>query len=186
MTFQPFSVNRHWTLFLDRDGVINQRITGGYVTSWKEFILLPGVTEAFRLATGIFGRIVVVTNQQGIGKGLMTESDLSEIHRQFREKIESEGGRIDAIYHAPQLESETSSMRKPGTGMALLAKDQFPDIRFDQSVMVGDSLHDMEFGKKLGMYTVLITDQSLNQTPSPLSNARYPSLLSFIKELIIK
>jgi D-glycero-D-manno-heptose 1,7-bisphosphate phosphatase len=75
-----WNIDASWTLFLDRDGVVNKRLMNDYVKSVGEFELLPDVDEAIRLAGSVFGTIVVVTNQQGIGKGLMTERNLSDIH----------------------------------------------------------------------------------------------------------
>ena len=83
MNLENLDINHSWTLFLDRDGVINQRIKGGYVTSWNKFECLDGVEEAISILSGIFSRIIVVTNQQGIGKGLMTVDQLAGIHQKI-------------------------------------------------------------------------------------------------------
>ena len=117
MNLKDLHIDGSWTLFLDRDGVINRRIIDGYVRSVRDFEILPGVLEAISRLSVIFGRIIIVTNQQGIGKGLMTEEELSSIHRFLTDKITGAGGRIDAIYHAPNLAQENSVMRKPATGM---------------------------------------------------------------------
>lgn len=145
-----------WTLFLDRDGVINERIMGDYVKRTDEFILLPGVAKAISKANRLFSHVFVVTNQQGIGKGLMTERNLSEIHAYCSELLKVENGHIDRYYFAPNLASENSDLRKPNTGMALLARQEYPGTDFHKSIMVGDSDSDIEFGRKLGMKTVFI------------------------------
>lgn len=155
--YSSWNLDSSWTLFLDRDGVINTHIKGGYVTSLSEFEFIDGVLTSLPKLAQIVGRIVVVTNQQCIGKGILSESELNEIHDHMVTTIQNEGGRIDAVYFAPQLVSENSSMRKPNTGMADAAQAQFPDIDFTKSIMVGDSLTDMEFGKRKGMKTVQIT-----------------------------
>lgn len=155
--YSSWDLDSSWTLFLDRDGVINTHIKGGYVTSISEFEFIDGVLTSLPKLAQIVGRIVVVTNQQCIGKGILSESELNEIHDHMITTIQNEGGRIDAVYFAPQLVSENSSMRKPNTGMADAAQAQFPDIDFTKSIMVGDSLTDMEFGKRKGMKTVQIT-----------------------------
>jgi D-glycero-D-manno-heptose 1,7-bisphosphate phosphatase len=98
----------------------------------------------------------VVTNQQGIGKGKMTEADLAKIHRNMKKMIRKTGGHIDRIYHCPDLESLQANCRKPGTDMGKRAKADFPEIDFDRSVMVGDADPDLLFGQNLGMTTVLI------------------------------
>jgi D-glycero-D-manno-heptose 1,7-bisphosphate phosphatase len=149
-------VNQDWTLFLDRDGVINDRKMGGYIENIEEFQFLPGVVEAICEFSKIFQHIFVVTNQQGISKGIMTESNLSEIHRYMTDQIKIAGGKIDACYHAPGLKETDVTRRKPFPGMALEAKEQFPVIDFSKSIMVGDTDSDIQFGKNLGMKTVRI------------------------------
>lgn len=145
-----------WTLFLDRDGVLNRRIENDYVRTPEDFRFLPGVPEAMSVFSGIFGRIVVVSNQQGVGKGLMTEKDVELIHNRMIVEIEKAGGRIDAVFFCPDLAASGSFNRKPNIGMALQARKRFPEVRFRQSLMVGDSLSDMVFGKRVGMTTVLL------------------------------
>jgi len=145
-----------WTLFLDRDGVINVRKPDDYVKSWKEFTFLPHVLYSLKKLCLEFNPIIVVTNQAGIGKGLMTEQDLKTIHKNAGRIIRKHGGRIDRFYHCPSLSQTTPNCRKPSNTMALWAKQDFPDIDFRHSIMVGDSLSDIEFGKILGMITVLI------------------------------
>ncbi len=150
-------LDQSWTLFLDRDGVINERIMDDYVKRTDEFSLLPGVARAVSTANKLFSHVFVVTNQQGIGKGLMTERNLLDIHAYCSELLEVENGHIDHYYFAPNLASENSDLRKPNSGMALLAKQEFPAIDFKKSIMVGDSDSDIEFGRKLGMKTVFIS-----------------------------
>lgn len=145
---------KNWTLFLDRDGVINKRIVGDYIKKPEEFEFLPGVLDAMKLFAGMFKRIIIVTNQQGIGKNLMTEEDLKKVHHFMLNEIVAAGGRIDAIYHSPFLSAENSPFRKPQIGMALKAKEEFPGIDLGKSIMVGDSFSDMKFGKNAGMITV--------------------------------
>ncbi len=144
------------TLFLDRDGVINVRIPGGYVAKPEEFQFLEGVLEAIPLLNAIFDRILIVTNQQGIGKGLMTSEDLEEVHRRMVEEISEAGGRIEKIYFCPDLADKQPNCRKPAPAMALQAKSEYPEIDFQHSWMVGDSLSDLEFGWNSRMHTALI------------------------------
>lgn len=157
MNFSGLSFDRGWSLFLDRDGVINRRIIGGYVATYSDFAFLDGVLDSLVSLSGIFGRIIVVSNQQGVGKGLMTLAEVREIHAGMQSDVERAGGRIDGIYFSPYLAEENHPDRKPGIGMALRAKQDFPEIDFRRSVMVGDSATDMEFGKRAGMITVLIS-----------------------------
>ncbi len=145
-----------WSLFLDRDGVINKKRDGDYVKSVDEFEFLPKAIETITYLSSLFHKVIVVTNQQGIGKGLMTDMDLKLVHQHMKQHIKAQGGRIDAIFHAPQMSSENSPLRKPNIGMALLAKKQFPSIQFEKSIMVGDSLSDMEFAKRNGMTGIFV------------------------------
>lgn len=154
-------IDKNWTLFLDRDGVINKRLSGDYVKNIEEFEFLEGVKECLPMLNKIFDRIIVVTNQQGIGKGIMTEYDLYKVHQFMLFEIEKSGGKIDAVYFSPFKAEENHPMRKPNTGMALKAKEDFPDIEFEKSIMVGDSESDMEFGKRCGMKTVFIGNNNL-------------------------
>lgn len=146
-------------LFLDRDGVINKRIIGGYITSWEHFEFLPGVLEGIATFSKYFDRICIVTNQQGIGKGLMTHEDLDLVHGKMLEAIHKTGGKIDKIYYCGQLREEEPNCRKPGLAMANHAVIDFPEIHFNQSIMIGDTQGDMEFARNAGMLAVLLENQ---------------------------
>lgn len=177
-----FPVDKSWTLFLDRDGVINTRLEGDYVKSPDEFHFLPGVVNAISALSEYFGRVIVVTNQQGIGKGLYSHDDLAAIHRKMKDEVSHAGGRIDAVFYAPQLAAEHSPMRKPGIGMALAAKQNFPEIDFSRSIMVGDTASDMEFARSAGIKSVLCcnNDESI---PADLRVASLPAFASYISGL---
>lgn len=149
-------VDKTWTLFLDRDGVINERIMDAYVTNLEEFHFLPDAPESIVSLSQVFGLVFVVTNQQGIAKGVMTESNLQEIHRFMMQHIADLGGRIAQCYYAPDLSGPKNYLRKPKPGMALLAQRQHKMVEFSRSVMVGDTDSDIIFGKNLGMKTVRI------------------------------
>ncbi len=159
MTGFPKNINKSWTLFLDRDGVINKRIYGGYVQHWERFEFLPGVPESLAVFSRIFGRIIVVTNQQGIAKGIMNEKQLLSVHRKMFAEVEKAGGKIDAVFHCPDMASKPANCRKPSAFMALKAKERFPEIDFNKSIMVGDAESDMAFGKNVGMFTVFLGDE---------------------------
>ena len=153
---KAWNIDASWTLFLDRDGVINQRKMGGYITSKSEFAFEEGVLDAIAFFDKVFQHIFVVTNQQGIGKGIMTEADLLDIHRFMVEKIDENGGRITQCYFAPELKNAENSTRKPSSAMAVRAKSEFQTIDFEKSIMVGDTDTDILFGKSLQMKTVRI------------------------------
>ncbi|MGB0883946.1 MAG: HAD-IIIA family hydrolase [Flavobacteriales bacterium] len=144
-----------WTLFLDRDGVINVRNVDGYITSIDDFQFIDGAKEAIARFSNTFGNIIIVTNQQCVGKGILQENALENIHKHMIYEIEKAGGRIDRVYFAPQLASEQSKYRKPNSGMA-----DFPEIVFEKSIIVGDSISDMQFGQNKTMKTVFISPET--------------------------
>ena len=171
-------------LFLDRDGVINQRPYNDYVKNVSDFQFIPGVIESIAYLSDRYNPIVVVTNQQGIGKGNMTDDDLEYIHHFMIDNINKGGGRIDKIYHCGDLANTKSLFRKPAPGMGLKARKDFPTIRFKRSVMVGDTLTDMLFGKRLGMHTILIDQHDYLPRKFPeLINYRFASLKEFADKL---
>ncbi|NTV83685.1 MAG: HAD-IIIA family hydrolase [Bacteroidales bacterium] len=176
MNLKDLSFTKDWTLFLDRDGVISRRLPDDYVKHWEDFRFLDGVLDAMAVFGKIFGRIIIVSNQQGVGKGLMSAESLKMIDFRMKQEVIKSGGRIDASYYCTHLESENHPDRKPGTGMGLKAKAEFPEIDFSKSVMVGDSLSDLEFGKRLGMITVFIND---NEDQKELADFQFLSLSAF-------
>ena len=138
------------TLFLDRDGIINRLRPGDYVKSWDEFEFLPGALNALTKCNAMFRRILVVTNQRGVGKGIMSLDDLNRINDRMIEEIERHGGRIDRVYFCTALSPDDPN-RKPQTGMAQQARIDFPDIDFARSLMIGDSESDRQFARNAGM-----------------------------------
>lgn len=170
-------------LFLDRDGVINERIMGGYVLDHKDFVFKTGVLSAMKIFASKFDKIFIVTNQQCIGKGLITEKDFATLTKQMMQDINRAGGRVDKLYYCPFLKTENSPLRKPSNGMALLAKEDFPQVDFKKSIMVGDANSDMLFGKSLGMHTVFIDNQTGEPYQAELVEKKYYSLLEFAQEI---
>jgi D-glycero-D-manno-heptose 1,7-bisphosphate phosphatase len=157
-------IDSTWTLFLDRDGVINERIFGGYITKKEDFIFKRGVVDFLRFATKRFYKIIVVTNQQGVGKGLMSDDELSDIHQFMINEVEAKKGRIDAVFSAVNLKSDSNNHRKPLPFMAYQAKNKFQEIDFSKSIMIGDTDSDLIFGKNLGMKTILVkTDEAVTE-----------------------
>jgi len=173
-------IDNTWTLFLDRDGVINVRLIDNYVKKVDEFLFIPGSKEAIIEFSNHFGNIFVVTNQQGIGKGYMTERNLFDVHHYMRSEIETKGGKLTDIFFAPQLAVENSDYRKPNIGMGLKAKELYPEVDFKKSIMVGDSNSDILFGKNLGMITVKIGDEaSSNEKADYYCNALHDCIKLF-------
>jgi D-glycero-D-manno-heptose 1,7-bisphosphate phosphatase len=145
------------TLFLDRDGVINKKLEQRYVTNFDEFVFVKNSDIAIRKLHKIFKRILIVTNQQGIGKGIMTEDDLNLLHLQMQRKLSVDFDLIDKIYFCPCLEVDNCNCRKPKTGMLENAKLDFPDMKIEDSFLVGDSDSDIIAGKKFGLSTIKVS-----------------------------
>jgi len=180
MTLKDLNINKSWTLFLDRDGVINKKLDNDYVKHWIEFEFIEGVFDALKKVDSIFGKIVIVTNQQGIGKQLYRVEDLELIHKNMIYEINYLGGRIDKAYFSPHLSSENHPTRKPNIGMATQAQKDFPEIDFSKSIIVGDSISDMEFGRNAGMKTVFISEIKKNDDKIDF---QFTSLIEFANKL---
>lgn len=177
------NIDKTWTLFLDRDGVINQRIFNGYVTSVEEFSFITGVLDSIKFFTSTFGRLLIITNQQGVGKGIMTEKDLNRIHDYMLSQIEVNNGKINKIYYCTQLATQKDSCRKPSDVMALMAMKDYPDIDLNKSIMIGDSISDIEFGINSGMKTVFITSSGRDKRAELLADIVANSLEDFKTKL---
>jgi histidinol-phosphate phosphatase family protein len=183
MNSKPLKIDKSWSLFLDRDGVINKRLPSDYVKSVSQFQFEDGSLKAIEILSRYFGKIVVVSNQQGIGKGLMSMEDLELINAHLIDQVKVSGGRIDKIYVSPYLESARHFSRKPSVGMGIQARKDFREISFRRSVMVGDSMSDMIFGNRLGMKTVFIGDSFTISDKYQLTDYCYPTLLEFAESI---
>ncbi len=175
MTLKKTITNKKF-LFLDRDGVINKRKVDDYITKWEDFEFLPGVLEALEIFTKYFYRVIIVTNQQGIGKKIMTADELEFIHSKLKETVSKHRGRIDAIYYCPMLRDASNNCRKPNTSMAIQAQNQFPEINFAESIMIGDTSADMEFGKNAGMLRILLQNEHTSEKDKQWAEASIFSL----------
>ena len=145
-------------VFLDRDGVINQKAPEhDYIKSWAEFHFLPGVKEAIRRIREEGFLVIVVTNQRGIARGLMTEKDLQEIHQRMCEELQQHGAHIDDIFCCPHDIKDNCACRKPKPGMLIQAQKKW-DIDFAQSYIIGDSNSDIEAGQHVGCRGLLTTE----------------------------
>jgi len=177
-------IDKTWTLFLDRDGVINIEKEGSYILHYDEFVFYEGTKEALRIFAEVFGRIVIVTNQRGVGKEMMTTADLQDIHDRMIASIAEAGGRIDRIYFESSLDDE-HPRRKPNPGMGHDAQRDFPALDFSRSMMIGNNLSDMEFGRNLGMRTVFLRTTNPEQALShPSIDSAFNSLSEFAKHLL--
>ncbi|MEO5782814.1 MAG: HAD-IIIA family hydrolase [Ginsengibacter sp.] len=177
-------IDKNWTLFLDRDGVINDEKETDYIKTWEEFRFLPGAKEAIKNFTEKFGNIVIITNQRGVSKGITKLEDLEVMHKNMIAEIVATGGKITKLYYCIDMD-DASPNRKPNTGMGLQAKKEFPEIDFSKTVMVGNTISDMEFGRNLGIPINIFLPSakpSLGLKQS-LADHIFPDLLSFSKVL---
>lgn len=151
-------------IFLDRDGVINVD-RQDYVKSWAEFKFLPRVFEALGLLRKNNLRVVIVTNQSAVHRGLMSIDTLEDIHKKMLRAIESNGGHIEAIYFCPHTPGENCQCRKPKPGMVRKA---VKDLKIDLSLsyLVGDSEKDVELARSLGVKCVRITEKCAEKRAS--------------------
>lgn len=188
INFTKLAINLHaidhtWTLFLDRDGVINDEKHQDYIHTWEEFKFFEGVKEAIAIFAKKFKHIIVVTNQRGIGRGLTLTENVELIHKNMKAAIEEAGGRIDAVYFCPDKESESPN-RKPNPGMGLQAIKDIPGIDVSKSIMVGNTLSDMQFGRNLGAKTVFLpTTRPEVDVHHESIDAVYNSLFEFAKAI---
>ena len=179
MSLDFTQIDSSWTLFLDRDGVINVEKPGTYVLNVNEFAFLDKSEQAIQMLSKIFGLILVATNQRSVAKELLTLNDLHDIHGYMVEEVMKTQGRIDKIYFCADMDDESPN-RKPNPGMALQAKKDFTQIDFSKSIMVGNNLSDMRFARNAGMHSVFIAStQPATRFPHELIDARFNSLFEF-------
>lgn len=177
------------TVFLDRDGVLNEKAPeGSYVRSWDEFHLLPGVPEAIAKLNRRGLRVVVISNQRGIALKLYTAADVQGIHSRLQELLARYSAHVDAFYICPHDKGECNC-RKPLPGMFEQAAAEFGDISAAGSAMIGDSLSDIEFGARLGMQTILIESNAEQrehdiEEARALAGKRFASLHDAVNDLL--
>ncbi len=152
-------------VFLDRDGVINRKLPEGqYVRQWADVEFLPGATEAIAFLNRSGRKVIVLTNQRSIALGLLSEEQLAEIHRQLQTHLASQGAHLDAIYHCPHDRNQCRC-RKPEIGMIEDAFRDFPGATAANSILIGDSLSDIEAGRRAGMPTIFIAGDLEHRKP---------------------
>ena len=139
--------------------------------------------ETIKLFNEKFNRVIIATNQRGVGRNLMSLADLDAVHQKMLSAIKDKGGKIDAIFYATSINND-DPIRKPNPGMALKAKDQFPEIDFSRSIMIGNNISDMEFGRNSGMYTIFLKTTTPDIVlPHPDIDLAFNSLTDFAKAL---
>ncbi len=142
------------TIFLDRDGVINEN-RADYVKSWQEFQFLAGSREAIARLTQAGHRIVVCTNQAAIARGQVTRETVEDIHQRMIASIAEYGGAIEKVYYCPHSREENCNCRKPRPGMLLQAQHEL-DINMSDAIFIGDSITDVRAGLAIGIHTILV------------------------------
>lgn len=175
-------------IFLDRDGVLNPHIPGDYLKSADELVVLPGVAHAVRRLNDASLPVIVISNQQGVGKGEMTMEDLLAIERRMGEALKHEAGaHLDRCYYSTELASANSPRRKPGPGMLLEAARDF-GLNLAQTVFAGDSPTDIAAGHAAGVgKTILLLSGGTehyrvgDMTPAPdLVFANLPDMVDWL------
>lgn len=177
------------TVFLDRDGVLNEKmLEGSYAASGENFHILPGVPEAVARLNRIGLRVIVVSNQRGVALGLYSLADVEAVHAEFQRLLKAKDARVDAFYVCPH-DSNDCNCRKPLPGLFEQAVADYPEISAPTSVMIGDSLLDIEFGRRLDMTTILIEgdrtqERSGEEEARALADWRFISLPRAVDELL--
>jgi D-glycero-D-manno-heptose 1,7-bisphosphate phosphatase len=157
---------RYKCVFLDRDGVINQ--DKGYISKISDFKIYPGVGKAISLLNKKNYLVIIITNQSGIGRGLIKIKELKNIHNYLRKKIKKYGGKIDDIFYCPfhpefgkGKYKKKSNDRKPGDGMIKKAIKKWK-INTKTSFMIGDKISDKQAAKKAKIKFFYKKEKNLN------------------------
>lgn len=144
------------TVFLDRDGVINRKAAEGkYISEWDEFAILPGVEKAIAKLNRRQYRVLVVSNQRGIALGFNTAEAVEEIHKSLQQHLAAFNARVDGFYYCPHNEGECDC-RKPATGLFERAVRDFPGMTPQTSVLIGDSLSDIQAARNFGCRSIFM------------------------------
>jgi D-glycero-D-manno-heptose 1,7-bisphosphate phosphatase len=172
-------------VFLDRDGVINRKLPEGqYVTRWSDFHFLQGVESAIRRLNFLGIRVIVISNQRGVSLGLYTAEDVEMIHSKVQDYLHKHHAHIDAFYYCPHDDNQCDC-RKPKTGMFDKAFERFPEASGSNSLVIGDSISDIEAARAIGMPSVFIRGNPDTQRPgaeeaAQLADAVCQSLEEFV------
>jgi len=159
-------------IFLDRDDTIIE--DPGYINTPDQVKLLPGAAQALVQLKQMGYKLIVVSNQSGIARGMFTEDDLAQIHARMKELLASEGAYLDQVYYCPyhpegviEKYRKDSDLRKPNPGMLLTAAEEM-GIDLSQSWMIGNAYHDTTAGKRVGCRTILLNiPPGVVKTPKP-------------------
>lgn len=144
----------HKAVFIDRDGVINEDL-GKYVTKPEEFVFLPNAIKALKKLHKSEYKIIIITNQGGVGKGIYTEKDVEDIHSKMNNLLKKESIKIDGLYYCPHHPKDNCECRKPRLGLVKKAVEEHK-IDVDKSFFIGDKTSDVKAGKDAGCKTFLV------------------------------
>ena len=157
-------------VFLDRDKTIIED-KEGYINDPTKVKLLPGAAEAIKKLNKNSFKVIITTNQSGVGRNYFTEKDLTLIHQKMIELLQKEGAHLDDIYYCPHHPEEACSCRKPLPGMIVEAAIEH-DIDIKESYCIGDSERDIEAGKTAGCKTILIKEGRLEEAVNYILSSR--------------
>lgn len=172
-------------VFFDRDGVVNLSPGAGYVLRWKDFHFSPGIIEALKLCHNRGYATILATSQQGVGKGLMTQATLDEIHARMQAELTPHGAAFDGIYACTCLSSDPAcSCRKPSAEMLLRAAQEH-DLDLRKSLMVGDADRDIQMGSNAGIpLTIRIESENPHLIPATHTLPDTTSLAALLEKLL--
>lgn len=146
-------------IFVDRDGVINKDPGGwtkyNYVTGWRDFEFLPGALEALGILKENDIKVIVISNQAGVGKGYFSKKELDAVNTKMLKEIEKSGGGIEAVYYCIHKDEDGCNCRKPKTGLLEKAAKEYR-VDFKATYFIGDSKADVAAGKKIGCKTIFV------------------------------
>jgi D-glycero-D-manno-heptose 1,7-bisphosphate phosphatase len=164
------------TVFLDRDGVINENLPG-HVRHWDEFCFVAGACDAIARLTSAGHRIIVCTNQAGIATGELSTQNLEEIHQRMLAEINKAHGHVECVYYCPHGKQEGCFCRKPRPGLLLRARSEL-GCDLTNAVFVGDSMTDVQAAFAAGVFPILVlTGRGVEQLKQYASDVRRPFLV---------
>ncbi|MFH1837597.1 MAG: HAD family hydrolase, partial [Candidatus Omnitrophota bacterium] len=147
-------------IFIDRDGVINKDPGGwteyGYVTVPEDFYMVKGSVEAIKMFTDAGYKVIIISNQQGVGKGYFSEEDLKKVTRKMERVVEEGKGKITRVYYCTHTDEEDCDCRKPREGMFLKAKEELNIESFEGKFYIGDTERDIQAGRRVGLKTIFV------------------------------
>jgi len=169
-------------VFLDRDGVINRKAPDGqYVTRWEEMEFLPGIAKAIARLNEAGFKVIVISNQRCVAKGLVTDADVNAIHRRMCSELAGAGATVDAVYYCPHEKQPPCNCRKPAPGMLLSAAREH-HIDLSESWMIGDSDIDVAAGRNAGCKTVRLVAR--DESIASMADFASESLLDAIHKIL--